>query len=213
MTPYFETVKSFADVPYENGVVTVEFLEASDGFVNMFDLLGTGVFGFVQNDLRSNISGVRGRYQSASENSATLEALVTHESQGHDRYGTQCLVRLIRGLAFTCRALQNMQNDRSSELHVCFKRSYDVVLRKHHNFIIRSAVSVAIRAVPHRHDFYHRISQGGDIDKLDAEMKKWLSALDVIVSRMTAFLEQGGHGRGTLHKFALHLSTNMAPAV
>ncbi|KAI5893107.1 glycolipid transfer protein [Schizophyllum commune H4-8] len=211
MAPYFETVKSFADVPYENGVVTVEFLEASDGFVNMFDLLGTGVFGFVQNDLRSNISvstlrctlsyltwivkGVRGRYQSASENSATLEALVTHESQGHDRYGTQCLVRLIRGLAFTCRALQNMQSDRSSELHVCFKRSYDVVLRKHHNFIIRSAVSVAIRAVPHRHDFYHRISQGGDIDKLDAEMKKWLSALDVIVSRMTAFLEQGGHGR------------------
>ena len=29
-------LQSFADVPYENGVVTVEFLEASDGFVNMF---------------------------------------------------------------------------------------------------------------------------------------------------------------------------------
>ena len=67
--------------------------------------------------------------------------------------------------------------------------------------------------MPHRHDFYNRISQGGDIDKLDAEMKKWLSALDVIVSRMTAFLEQGGHGRGTLVEFALHLSTDMAPAV
>ena len=29
-------LQSFADVPYEDGVVTVEFLEASDGFVNMF---------------------------------------------------------------------------------------------------------------------------------------------------------------------------------
>ena len=29
-------LQSFADVPYENGVVTVDFLEASDGFVNMF---------------------------------------------------------------------------------------------------------------------------------------------------------------------------------
>ncbi|TRM67446.1 glycolipid transfer protein domain-containing protein [Schizophyllum amplum] len=195
MAPYFETVKSFADVPTENGVETTTFLEASDGLVNMFDLLGSGVFGFVQNDIRSNISGVRGRYQDAVDASATLEALVICEAQGHGRYGTQCLVRLIRGLAFTCRALQNMQNDRSSELHVCFKRSYDVVLRKHHNVIIRSAVAVAIRAVPYRHDFYQRISQGGDIAKLDVELEKWLRGLDAIVSRMTTFLEQGGHGR------------------
>ena len=33
------------------------------------------------------------------------------------------------GLAFTCKALQNMQNDRSVELHICFKRSYDEILR------------------------------------------------------------------------------------
>jgi len=49
----------------------------------------------------------------------------------------------IRGLAFTCKALQNMQSDPNSELHVCFKRSYDEVLRHHHSFIIRSVVSVS----------------------------------------------------------------------
>src|SRR5271170_4326390 len=49
---------------------------------------------------------------------------------------------LCRGLAFTCQALQNMQNDRSSELHSCFKRSYDTVLRHHHTFFIRSVVLV-----------------------------------------------------------------------
>lgn len=46
------------------------------------------------------------------------------------------------GLLFTCQALQNMQSDRASELHVCFKRSYDANLKHHHTFIIRSAVSV-----------------------------------------------------------------------
>ena len=35
-TPNLGNLQSFADVPYEDGVVTVEFLEASDGFVNMF---------------------------------------------------------------------------------------------------------------------------------------------------------------------------------
>jgi hypothetical protein len=36
-----------------------------------------------------------------------------------------------------------MQSDHSSELHVCFKSSYDEVLRHHHSFIIRSVVSVS----------------------------------------------------------------------
>lgn len=44
---------------------------------------------------------------------------------------------------FTCRALQNMQRDSQSELNICFKRSYDEVLRHHHNFVIRSVVSVS----------------------------------------------------------------------
>jgi hypothetical protein len=48
------------------------------------------------------------------------------------------------GLAFTCQALQNMQNDTYSELHACFKRSYDAVLRHHHTFVIRSVVSVRV---------------------------------------------------------------------
>lgn len=37
-----------------------------------------------------------------------------------------------------------MQSDTTSELHVCFKRSYDTVLRHHHTFVIRSVVSVRI---------------------------------------------------------------------
>jgi len=68
--------QSFADVPITtDGVETASFLEASDGLVNMFgafslnlcfrrtclmpfikDLLGTGVFTFVQCDIRSNIA-------------------------------------------------------------------------------------------------------------------------------------------------------------
>ncbi len=35
-----------------------------------------------------------------------------------------------------------MQQDRDAELHVCFKRSYDVILKHHHSFVVRSVVSV-----------------------------------------------------------------------
>jgi len=199
MPPHFETVKSFADVPIsENGVDTHTFLEASDGLVKMFDLLGSGVFGFVQADIRSNISGVRARYEAARDISGTLEHLVEKDVKGpQDARGhaTACLVRLIRGLVFTCRALQNAQNDKGSELHACFKRSYDEVLRHHHTFVVRSIVSVAIRAVPRRGDFYMRIAQGGSMESLETELGKWLVGLDIIVQRMQVFLAQGGYGQ------------------
>jgi len=198
MPPYFETVKSFSEVPFtENGVDTQSFLEASNGLVLMFDLLGSGIFGFVQSDIRSNISGVRARYDSARDQCATLETLVEseHMESPHHKHATPCLVRLVRGLAFTCKALQNMQSDTTSELHICFKKSYDEVLRHHHSFVIRSVVSVAIRAVPRRNDFYMRIAQGGSIEKLDIELGKWLGGLEKIVHHLSGFLERGGYGK------------------
>ncbi|KAL4061909.1 glycolipid transfer protein domain-containing protein [Scleroderma yunnanense] len=195
--PYFETVKSFADVPItEDGVATESFLEASDGLVKLFDLLGSGVFGFVQADIRGNIGGVRSRYQHASASSITLENLVRSEtSTEQHHHGTGCLIRLTRGLTFLCKALQHMQDDPSAELHVCFKRSYDQVLRHHHTFFVRSLAAVAVRAAPYRRDFIARISQGGDREKFDTELRRWLTGLDVIVKRLKAFIEEGGYGR------------------
>ncbi|KAF9646318.1 glycolipid transfer protein [Thelephora ganbajun] len=195
VTPYFETVKSFADVPVtSDGVETASFLDASDGFVNMFDLLGIGVFSFVQVDLRANIGGVRSRYTSHQQVSSTLETLVTSEAQEGTRQSTACLVRLIRGLLFTCRALENMQTDHTSELRTCFRRSYDDVLRHHHGWLIQSAVILAITAVPSRPEFYRRISQGASYEKLDTELAKWLEGLNQIVVHMKRFLDEGGYG-------------------
>ncbi|KAH9957008.1 glycolipid transfer protein [Russula dissimulans] len=197
MAPQFESVKSFVNVPITaDGVETISFLEAADGLMNLFDLLGGPVFAFVQTDLRNNIAGVRARYNTHESVSDTLENLVRAESrEGGGGNGTACLVRLTRGLLFTCRALQNAQEDRSAELRVCFKRAYDLVLRHHHSFVIRSVVSVAIHAVPRRNDFFTRIAEGGSVEKLDIELAKWLDALDSLIIRLSAFFIDGNYGR------------------
>ncbi|KAK0450345.1 glycolipid transfer protein [Desarmillaria tabescens] len=197
MQPYFETVKSFADVPiHPDGIDTRAFLEASDGLVGMFDLLGTGVFGFVQADIQSNIKDVRAQYESLDPAPMTVERIISLVPDIDPSIGScaPSLTRLVRGLAFTCLALQNMQENPSRELHVCFKASYDTVLKHHHSFIIRSVVYVALHAVPHRRDFYNRIAQGAPHDKLDEEMRRWLAGLDGIVKRLKEFLKQGGFG-------------------
>jgi len=196
MPPKFESVKSFEHVPVTaDGVDTVAFLAAADGLMDLFDLFGSIVFGFVQSDLRSNITGVRSRYTAHETNSSTLEKLVAAERADQQNHGTACLVRLVRGLAFTCIALQETQRDERAELYTCFRRAYDKVLKHHHSLVIRSVVTLAIRAVPHRSDFFTRLAEGADQAKLSAELEKWLTALEAIVERMSAFLADGGYGR------------------
>ena len=48
--------------------------------------------------------------------------------------------------------------------------------------------------MPHRHDFYARLAQGGSHEKFDEELTRWLRALGSIVARLRAFLTQGGYG-------------------
>ncbi|KDR75098.1 hypothetical protein GALMADRAFT_248995 [Galerina marginata CBS 339.88] len=203
MAPYLETVKSFADVPITDaGVDTVAFLEAADGLVGLFDLLGSAAFSVVQSDLKGNITKVRTRYEATPTLSATLESLVENEKGEKKRTATEGLLWLLRGLSFTCKALQNSQSNKGEELSAAFTKSYDNTLKKFHNFVVKGIFAVAMRACPYRADFYAKLAadpEGGEPatqDKLNAELDKWLAALSSIVARMEAFYEKGNYAKG-----------------
>jgi hypothetical protein len=59
-----------------------------------------------------------------------------------------------------------------------------------------------MKACPYRADFYTKLAtdQNGGApasqDKLNTDLNNWLTALDGIVTRMEAFYEKGGHGKG-----------------
>jgi len=203
MAPYLETVKSFADVPITDaGVDTVAFLEASDGLVGLFDLLGSTAFSVVQSDLKGNITKVRTRYEATPALSATLESLVENEKGEKKRTATEGLLWLLRGLSFTCKALQNSQSNKTEELSAAFTKSYDNTLKKFHNFVVKGIFAVAMKACPYRADFYAKLAadpEGGEPasqDKLNEELDKWLAALSSIVARMEAFYEKGNYAKG-----------------
>ncbi|THH01097.1 hypothetical protein EW026_g1540 [Hermanssonia centrifuga] len=197
MAPYLETVKSFADVPVTDaGVDTLAFLEASQGVVGLFELLGSAAFTPVQVDLKGNIAKVRARYDADPTQSATLESLVENEKGQKKRTATEGLMWLLRGLSFTCKALQNAQANKSAELSAAFTQAYEATLKQYHNFL------VAMRACPYRQDFFTKLAAdpaGGEPvpqAKLDEELDKWLAALDAIVTRMQTFYATGKHDKG-----------------
>jgi len=179
----FQNIKSFADIQIqEHGVPAQEFLAASDGFIKLFDLLGHGVFTFIQADIRKNITGLRTRLN--KHNDPTLEAIL----ESPDKHAIASVVLLIRGYRYVCRALMLMQQRPELDLYTCFKRTYDEVLAQHHSAVIRGLVSVALRAAPSRPDFYGRLSQGGDIEEFDVELGKWLGGLERIVTHIDRLL-------------------------
>ncbi|KIO20845.1 hypothetical protein M407DRAFT_10714, partial [Tulasnella calospora MUT 4182] len=99
---------SFANVTVDaDGVNTLEFLEASEGVVGIFDLLGSTAFGAVKSDLNGNIKKVRDYHTAHPDKAKTLEQLVISEKDEKKRTATEGLLWLLRYgyLAFTLDAL------------------------------------------------------------------------------------------------------------
>ncbi|KAI9016360.1 glycolipid transfer protein domain-containing protein [Phycomyces nitens] len=186
---YFNTIKrSFANVDLSNGINTNEFLEAAEGMVNMFDVIGSTAFGFVQSDMSGNIKRLRVRYASDPDQNSTLESLVDRESGEPKRLATEGLLWLIRALEFTAKGLRRSLDHPKEELAESFSVAYETTLRKHHNFLVRPVFALAVKSCPYRQDFYERI----DIvdDTAIGLMREWLSALDILVDRVQTLFNQ-----------------------
>ncbi|KAJ2917800.1 hypothetical protein MD484_g2661, partial [Candolleomyces efflorescens] len=203
MAPYLESVKSFADVPISDaGVDTAAFLEAADGLVGLFDLFESAAFVIVQNDIKGNILKVRTRFLTNPETNKTLELLVENEKGEKKRIATEGLMWLLRGLSFTCKGLQLTQANATTELTEAFTKAYEATLKQFHNFVVKGAFALAMKACPYRAAFYTKLASdpaGGSSvapARLDEDLNKWLGALSDIVARLEAFYEKGGHNKG-----------------
>ena len=71
-----------------------------------------------------------------------MEELVRNEKSEKKNTATEGLLWLLRGLWFTCKALENAQAKQETELSDAFGEAYGVTLKKHHSFVVRPVVSV-----------------------------------------------------------------------
>jgi hypothetical protein len=99
---------------------------------------------YITYPLKPNVNQkVRARYGATPTLSATLESLVENEKGEKKRTATEGLLWLLRGLSFTCKALQNAQSNKAEELAAAFTKSYDGTLKKFHNFVVKGIFSVS----------------------------------------------------------------------
>ncbi|SCU84603.1 LADA_0D02674g1_1 [Lachancea dasiensis] len=189
MSTFFDEMKtSFEAVPVEesNKITTLAFLDASESLVKLFDLLGNSAFTVVQKDLTGNIAKIRKRYATAPAESATLQDLVTNERGSGHKSASEGLLWLNRGLQFTAQALRETVENPTAELTKTFTDAYNKTLIKHHGILVRPVFKLAMKACPYRKDFFAKL--GADQEKVNAQLKVWLEALENIVQILLAFL-------------------------
>lgn len=97
-------------------------MEATEGVVNLFDLLGSSAFSVVQNDMNGNIKKIRDKLQSDAATNNTLQNLMAAEAPQKKRVATEGLLWLSRGLDFTAQALRRSIENPEEELNVSFTK-------------------------------------------------------------------------------------------
>lgn len=90
----------------------------------------------------NGIQKVRTRFLATPTQSATLEELVINEKGEKKRTATEGLLWLLRGLSFTCKALQNAQAKQDVELADAFTEAYGATLKQYHSFVVRPIFAV-----------------------------------------------------------------------
>ncbi|CAG8694245.1 glycolipid transfer protein domain-containing protein [Gigaspora rosea] len=193
---YFDTVqRDFCDVVVtEEGIDTVTFLEATEGVIKLFDLLGSSAFNVVQKDMTGNVNKIRTRYEVDRIKHNTLENLVICEQKEKKRTATEGLLWLKRGLEFTSVALRRSINETTEELSVSFTNAYGGTLKQFHSYLIRPVFTLAMKACPYRVEFFKKL--GDDQARVNEQYERWLAALERIVAKLNYFYEQGGHDKG-----------------
>ncbi|QPC76464.1 hypothetical protein HYE68_007216 [Fusarium pseudograminearum] len=182
--------RSFVDVPVDaaNGdaVSTTEFLEASESLTTIFDAIGGMAFGPVKKDILGNVEKLRARQAAAPAESGTVQDLVRNELKTGKHTATEGCLWLVRGLDFTCQALERNVANSSEELADSFRTAYGNTLKPHHSFVVKPIFSAAMSAVPYRKDFYAKL--GENPQQVEADLQTYLASFTKIVNILKAFI-------------------------
>ncbi|KAF8430019.1 glycolipid transfer protein-like protein HET-C2 [Tirmania nivea] len=195
MATFFDGKRSFKDVNVgkDDGINTSQFLEAAEGVVQLFDLLGSAAFTPVKSDMSGNIKKIRDRQLAAPSASGTLQSLTTAEQAEKKNNATEGLLWLNRGLDFTAQALRRSHTNSTEELADSFTTAYGATLKKHHGIMVRPLFTVAMKACPYRDTFYKKL--GEDQKAVKEKLEAWLGALEGCVAILNKHYE-GIQGMG-----------------
>eukprot|EP00794_Sanderia_malayensis_P014011 gene14011-15469_t len=196
---FFANVKQpFLDIPEDGRIVTDTFLDACSSIVPFFDILGSTVFSPVKSDINGNINKLRKRYETDKIKFSTLQSFIeVEQAEGTTKAknsATDALLWLKRALEFIGVFLAEVLTG-EQDLTKCSKKAYEATLKKYHGWMVQGIFSLAMKAVPYRHDFIAALGKGASEDVVVNDMKKHHEVMRKNVEQINEFYRQLGEDK------------------
>ena len=160
-----------------------------------FSIIGT-IFSFVTSDVHSKLAILQYHLTSeAGTHYETIEKMIEFEvangisadSAGGQPSGSRTLLRLHRALEFIILLFSELAQS-SAESTESFStlvgRAYTATLANHHSWVIRSAVFVALYAVPSRSTLVHRLDSEGSDERIINQLNAAVLAMQPVYDRV-----------------------------
>ncbi|KAL3861328.1 hypothetical protein ACJMK2_007364 [Sinanodonta woodiana] len=140
----------------DEGLVEMDpYIASFDELTKLFKLLGS-VFGFIVSDVVEKV-GILQEYRKSDDNYKTVQGMLDFEvdkkmtNTKHKPSAARTLLRLHRALAFVSDFMKEIQAaEEGSKLSSIAAASYDRTLAKHHPWIVRKGVHLAVYTLPTR---------------------------------------------------------------
>lgn len=181
-----QLAQAFEKIKSEDPVSTRGFAAACDRILPIFDHLGT-VFSFAKSELvekRESLVRVQDKL-------VTLNAVVDADAKaGKLTTKNSCarnLFRLLAGISFISKLLQNMANDRQKTLRQAAGEAYDATLSSMHGYMVRMAIKTSMYMLPSRDQFLGSIHETEDSAKSQAA--DFSPNVDALVQRVLALYQ------------------------
>ena len=194
--PFFERAEASLKAvrPSKAGVPTREFLHASYSIITIFDALAG--MGMVKNDMLGNCDKIW-RHMT-SPDTQTLEAMCDAEidSFGGDVDkawrvdGSVCnsLLWLKRALRLVEGIMKALLKTPAKTMKECCDAAYASSLKKYHNFVMKSAFSVAVNAAPSREEFLDKLAPSAGADEAIKTLAKLQPTFSKLLDTVETYL-------------------------
>lgn len=197
---FFSTQAHFPVVSDDSKIGTSEYLSASRGIVSFVKLLGS-VFSPVSSDIQGNIDKLEKIHSSNPDDYKNLTDIIQDEMiripSGDFKIGTDALLWLTRAIEYVYIFLVLLSQDHydscddnngkhEEDLSSFFSKSYEMTLKKHHNWFIQKIFHVCLYAAPNRSTLVKLLSHAAtdnNNEKVNCNMSE-----DVIFQHIKEYL-------------------------
>ncbi|KAG7175207.1 Glycolipid transfer protein-like [Homarus americanus] len=216
---FFSQLSPLYPKPTEDGKInTVQFLEASKSFIQIYDLMGT-TFYVVKKDMSGNIEvkqtvNICGlsindsfnpfqklykTYNKASEKYKYLNDLIYEERNDPSLFAVDALLWLKRALEFTVAFVNGIceeheKGKKSERIDHLATEAYNQTLKPYHMWLVQNLFKVVVKSISYRSDLVKSLYMGkvGSEDVLYAGCSAYIKHLETNLKIIVQMYDEWG---------------------